>query len=161
MSYSPRIVANALIRKGKEHGEKLTHMKLQKLVFFLHGWGLALQGRPIISEQVEAWPYGPVVDALYHELKHHGSRPIEQYLVELDEESGQLKAFVPTLKDQRFWDLLEKVWDRYGSKSAIFLSEITHLPGTPWEQTRKSGGRMIPDELIASYFKGKLQQHAG
>jgi len=44
-------------------------MKLQKLVYYAHGWHLALNNEPLIDEQVECWQYGPVISSLFHEFK--------------------------------------------------------------------------------------------
>jgi uncharacterized phage-associated protein len=160
MPYSPRIVANALIRKALEHGEKLTHLKLQKLVFFLHGWHLATTGRPALEgENVEAWPYGPVVPSLYHELKHYGSRGIEGYLQEPDMRTGAITSYVPPPEDQHMWQLVDYVWRRYGRFSAIELSNMTHKPDSPWWRARAtSPSAPIPDESIRAHFVHELEE---
>lgn len=153
MAYSPRVVANALIRKAHEQGEKLTHMKLQKLVFFMHGWHLATTGKPLLeNEKVEAWPYGPVVPSLYHELKHFGSRGIEGYLQEPDFSTGQVVARIPGSEDSHFWRLVDFVWQRYGIFSAVALSDMTHQEGSPWWMSKSKNEKVIPDPVIWEYF---------
>ena len=47
-------------------------MKVQKLVYFAHGWHLGITKKPLINEQVEAWPYGAVIPSLYDYLKQWG-----------------------------------------------------------------------------------------
>lgn len=152
MAYSPRVVANALIRKALEQGEKLSHLKLQKLVFFAHGWHLATTGQPLIEDKVQAWPYGPVIPSLYHELKHFGSRGIESYLQEPDLKTGQLVALFPSPADQHAWYLIDYVWRRYGPIGAIDLSNMTHQQGSPWWAAREEGDTTIPQERIRDYF---------
>lgn len=152
MAYPPRVVANALIRKALEQGEKLTHMKLQKLVFFIHGWHLATTGKPLVDEQIEAWPYGPVVPSLYHELKHFGSQGIETYLQEPDFATGQVVARIPAAEDTHFWQLVDYVWQRYGIFSAGSLSDMTHQQDSPWWTVKNKGEKTIPDPVIWEYF---------
>ena len=54
----------------------LTPLKLQKLIYYAHGWHLAIRNAPLIDEVIEAWEYGPVVPNVYHEFKKFGNRPI-------------------------------------------------------------------------------------
>ena len=54
-------------------------MKMQKLVYLAHGWHLAIHDRPLISENFEAWPYGPVEEDLYHIFKPYRDAPITDY----------------------------------------------------------------------------------
>ena len=68
MTYDVRAVANFFLDQAQEEGQKLDHMKLQKLAYIAHGWHLAITGEPLFHERVEAWPYGPVIPDLYHEL---------------------------------------------------------------------------------------------
>lgn len=83
--FSPQAVANYLLDKARDDGELLTHMKLQKLVYIAHGWHLAVTGKPLLSDPVEAWQFGPVIRSLYHDLKHFGHEPI----------SGRLRDSIP------------------------------------------------------------------
>lgn len=160
MPYSPRVIANALIRKAQEHGEKLTHLKLQKLVFFAHGWHLAMTGKPLISDDIEAWPYGPVIPSLYHELKHYGSRGIEGYLVEPDKSTGELRALVPSPADIQAWQMIDYAWRRYGPHGAIDLSNMTHRAGSPWHLARAAGEDVIPSESIRAHFAQEAAEAA-
>ncbi len=61
MAFAARQVANWFIERAAQEGEYLTQLKLQKLVYMAHGWNLALLGKPLISENIEAWKWGPVI----------------------------------------------------------------------------------------------------
>lgn len=156
MQYSPRVVANALLRKSKERGVKLTHMKLQKLVFFMHAWSLALNDKLLLKERPAAWPYGPVFDTLYHDLKSFGSSPVDSFLKELNPTTGNVSAMIPSSTDDSFWKLLDRVWDRYGRFTAMQLSSLTHEVGGPWERARNELTGEIPDDWIKTHYKAKL-----
>lgn len=155
-SYKPTLVANAFLYKAKQEGAPLTHMKLQKLVFFMHAWSLALDNHSVVSEQPEAWQYGPVFETLYHSLKGNGSAQITEYLTMLNPATGQLQALVPTLDNKRFWALLQQVWNRYGGFSAIQLSALTHEAGSPWDLARQANRPLLDDGAVAAYYRSKL-----
>lgn len=136
-------------------------MKLQKLLYFAHGWHLALTSKPLISETIQAWNYGPVVESLYHDLKGYGygavTRPISDLV--LGEGAGFSFQFVePRVEDPDIKAFLGKILDAYGALSAIQLSNLTHLPDAPWAIVKEAAGGQIersltiPDELIASCF---------
>jgi uncharacterized phage-associated protein len=62
----------------------VTPLKIQKLVYCLHGWHLATRDSPVVGELFEAWPYGPVLSSIYHEFKKNGKNSIEEYAREID-----------------------------------------------------------------------------
>jgi uncharacterized phage-associated protein len=78
MTHNPIAIANYFIELAKF----ITPMKLQKLVYFAHGWCLALADKPLINEKIEAWQYGPVVSSLYREFKKYGNEGITSPAVE-------------------------------------------------------------------------------
>lgn len=143
-------VANWFITKAKESGESLTAMKLQKLIYYAHGWCLALYNVPLVEDQVQAWTYGPVFPRIYHLAKEYGSEPIDSLLY------GYLSA--PSIvqdSDPRI-PLLEKIWEVFGKYSASQLSRMTHEPGGPWDKISKANpgrkGMAIPEDLLTKYF---------
>lgn len=139
------IVANKFIELAKRDGKPQTNMQLQKLVYIAHGWSLALLGRPLIKELVEAWQWGPVIPSLYHNLSRYGSgvvdRPIPTF------QTGQLSP-----AEKR---LIESVWKNYGDLSGPQLSAMTHQGDTPWDKIMKMSGlrSVIPDHLIADHYR--------
>lgn len=154
--YSPSLIANAFLMKAREKGVPISHMKLQKLVFFLHAWGLALHGSSPVTERPEAWQYGPVFDTLYHELKGFGSNTINQYLVQMDPRTGERKPMVPQYEDAAFWLLLGQVWERYKDLSAMDLSALTHQAGGPWEAARRGNHGWLNDDDVRAYYGAQL-----
>src|SRR5215467_7486621 len=82
MAYPAKAVANEFLYLAKEERRPVTPMQLLKLVYFAHGWYLALTGERLIDERVEAWKYGPVVPSIYHEFKRFGNEPITEYATE-------------------------------------------------------------------------------
>lgn len=166
MAYPAKAVANEFLKLAKADGKPISPMKLLKLVYFAHGWFLAITDQPLIEERVEAWQYGPVIPVLYQEFKRFGNDPITARATDAPRyEGGKFISDIPYI-DVSACDpsaseakaLIEKVWKTYGSHSAGQLSSATHQPGTPWEQTYVQGQRslVISDEVIKGYYKKRM-----
>lgn len=56
--YKAKAAANYCLDLAEEEGKRLDPMQIQKLVYFAHGWYLALTGEPLVEEHPEAWAYG-------------------------------------------------------------------------------------------------------
>lgn len=157
MTYPVRHVANCFLQKDFADGKaSITPMKMQKLVYFLHGWHLAVTGKPAIADEFRAWQYGPVEENLYHMLKKHRGSPITAYLKE--ERAGEETAFVVAKSEEMFHKVLDMVWHKYGHFSAIQLSAMTHEKGTPWDEVYNHRDDLpaIPNAMIKEYFDRKI-----
>jgi uncharacterized phage-associated protein len=141
--HSAKQVANKLLELAKADGVALTPMQLMKLVYLCHGWMLGLYGRPLITDRIEAWTYGPVIPELYRLIKKYKSQPITEPL-DCD----------PAKFDEKELDLVTQVYKKYGRKSGIALSQLTHQPASPWSKVWSLGSRneSIPSDLIEDYF---------
>jgi uncharacterized phage-associated protein len=167
--YSPIAIANSLISIAQKHGKRVTQMQLQKLVYIAHGWYLAINGKPLINSQVQAWQYGPVIPELYQATKMYGTAPIEGLIgvssYSLFPEHDVSRLRVPDT-DTDTWQLLEVIWERYGELSAAQLSALTHQEGTPWSYTwnelegSKINGTDIPRDKIEEHFLALSRQRA-
>ena len=131
----------------------MTHMKVQKLVFFLHVWSLTLKEKSFVSERPAAWQYGPVFESLYHALKVYGPKEIGNYITV--PRDGKDVALVPAPQDTAFYDLLEQVWNRYAKFNALQLSTLTHESGGPWEKFSSTRSE-ISDQSIIDFYGSKL-----
>lgn len=177
MAYDAKAVANYFLECAERSGQKLDPLKLQKLVYFAHGWCLALTGQPLVADRVEAWAYGPVIRRLYGEFKHFGDGAITGRATEVTVERGatgpRVLTFTPTI-DACAEDadharvaraLLDRVWEVYGKFSGVQLSNMTHAADGPWQCTRKQnpGVRdpVIDDCDIREYFRKLLLPQPG
>ena len=162
--YQAAAVANFFVQRGLREGQPVDPMKLQKLIYFAHGWHLAIHGEPLIDERIEAWSYGPVVPSIYHAVKHHGSAPIDFPIFR----QGPGGPQAPAVADDRSRALLERIWDVYGKYSSVQLSRMSHDPDGPWSATWRDeamGGTVrgvdISDGRIEDYFVALGQPGAG
>ncbi len=153
MTFPVKHVANCILQRDFQDGvATLTPMKLQKLVYMLHGWHLAITDDPAIDGDFEAWPYGPVEEDLYHLFKSFKNRPISTYAYSWD--GDEKRAYVVAEQgNEEFYDILNFVIEKYMPFSAGQLSTMTHRPGTPWSITRDSGVEIIENDLIKRHFR--------
>lgn len=151
--YKPSWVANTFLLKAKEEGvTDVDPLKIQKLVYCMHGWKLATTGVPAVGEYFEAWPNGPVLANLYHKFKHYKWSPINEYVQDIDPTTGQMKALVVPTSDEQFFAVFNRVWDKYKGLSGKELSDLTHKPGTPWSLAREQGLQYIHNNDIQRHF---------
>lgn len=150
--HSARAIANSFLDIARKEGKQLTNMQLQKLVYFAHGWHLALTGEPLLTDSVRAWTFGPVIPPLYNSLKMFGNGLVTEPIKRKNPETGEISIVQEPLSDyeQR---LLQRIWQVYGQMTGSEMSYLTHQPGTPWEATwNKEKFSVIPDHLIQEHF---------
>ncbi|MEW9855898.1 Panacea domain-containing protein [Novosphingobium sp. M1R2S20] len=153
-------IANEFLAKAGSAG--LTQMQLQKLVYFAHGWTLAITGEPLTAEEPQAWNYGPVYSDLYDHTKYFGSKSIDRLLTPDDDDAARFflhqasglppykATLTPTEKD-----IIDRVWKRYGGLTGSRLSALTHQTKTPWSRVFAGGSgknRTIPNGMIKDHY---------
>src|SRR5579875_2343089 len=101
MAYDARAVANYFLDLAAKEGRPLDPMGIQKLVYFAHGWNLAIFGSPLIRQRVEAWDYGPVIADLYQAFREFGPNPITSPAkkFEFDPITGLVSESTPTISE--------------------------------------------------------------
>nr|DAL86599.1 MAG TPA: hypothetical protein [Caudoviricetes sp.] len=142
--YTARNIADWFIQRAIQDvntcgGEYITHLKLQKLLYFAQGSYSAMEGKPLFNEKIYAWSHGPVVKDLYPVYKDNKDHGIEDCnCVQIDKHTEAI---------------LEEVYRVFGKYSAWALSEITH-DQAPWKNTPINNE--IPLSLITKYFKENI-----
>ena len=157
--YDARQIANCLLDIGDRKGCALSHLALQKIVYFAHGLSYAKFGKPLILNKIEAWKNGPVVRELYFSFKSFGDRPIDgrATLMNFETRSKEVIAYEFPAEITAH---LEEVFSVYGPIPAWRLVGMTHREGTPWEKTtsaaeaRANVGMHIEEALIQAFFSG-------
>ena len=133
----------------RKAGDSITNLKLQKLVYYAQAWSVALLGRPLFEERVEAWAHGPVVDVVYQEYKQYGYDGLPR--------SRKRPRFTP---EERV--VLEDVLSVYGEHSAKFLETLTHSEqpwATAWgdRPAASRSRREIPLPLMREFYLGQYE----
>ena len=146
--HSAIAITDKLIRLSMESETPITPMQAQKLTYFCHAWMLGLGYGPLFHDAVESWQYGPVIRAVYHALKHYKDGPVARPVL------SEPEAFDPQ-EDA----VINVVWKQYGQIDGIRLSRMTHVPGSPWEQTycRDKRSNIIHNHIIRDYYAAMVQ----
>ncbi len=134
-------VAKYLIRLSYagEEPDGLTHLRLQKLLYYAQGWHLALTGRPLFLSRIEAWDHGPVARDLYSVFTHY-----ENAVIPLSEGDEPLTL---ATEEEVF---LRVLWEEYKRYSASALRQMTH-DERPWQEAfAKAGPRGLREHVAIS-----------
>ena len=162
---SAAAVANEFLALGDRDGIPIDQMKLQKLLYYAHAWHLAMNNKPLFDEDIEAWPWGPVVRDIYNETRSYGRGPITDPVSHLERVGRNALDWRFTkpkpIEDKPTRDFLEEVWKSHKAYSGVQLSNSTHATGEPWTIVKEQYGSLdrkptIPNSLIADVFKKKL-----
>lgn len=129
-----------------EVGDMISHLKLQKLLYYAQGFHIAITGKPLFEEQIVKWQYGPVVRDLYSKYKKYGAKGIEPPkdvdFSNIPEETKQI---------------LNEVYEVYGQFSALKLSDMTHAE-PPYNSVEIE--EEITHKILEDYFKEKINTAA-
>jgi uncharacterized phage-associated protein len=153
---NPISIANFFIEKAISSGKPLTNMQAVKLTYIAHGWYLGLTGQPLLDELAQAWKFGPVVPSVYEKFKLCGRNPITAPASQALN-SDTVNSY--SLSNDELVPFLDKIWETYGKYSGSALSDMTHRPGTPWDEVyNRQGGKenrdvYIPNDLIERHYK--------
>lgn len=119
--------------------DKITTMKLQKLVYYSQAWSVTLNDEPIFDEPIRAWSDGPVVRELF--LLHKGQWDID---------FGSLSIGDPEVLTPQQKDIVDRVIEKYGDLDAEDLSLKTHQED-PW----KHAADIISEYAMKNYYKNE------
>lgn len=113
------LLAKYIINKLIDKGLSISHLKLQKLIYFINAWHLAYFDRPLIKDDFQAWVHGPVSKKVWNHFKR------EAVLNDKLTQQEYTDCFECGMTaDQR--DLIDDVIEEYSGDSAYRLEKITH-----------------------------------
>jgi uncharacterized phage-associated protein len=155
----PNIVADWLIAWHGLHGDGITNLRLQKLMYYVQSWYIALNDdKPIFQEDFQAWIHGPVLPSQYHRFKEYGPSfiPVPAIPGSKDESGVDLPKI-----DSDISAHMEEVMEVYGTMTTWDLERLSHLED-PWIESR--GGISMDDicrttiakKSIGSYYRSLL-----
>jgi uncharacterized phage-associated protein len=142
-------VANYFIKKAQDEkvdegfSEGITHLRLQKILYFAQCACLAIYNKPLFNDEIQAWQYGPVINTVYQKLKVNRNKPlkiIEDYPIE-----GKINE-----EQEKF---LKGVWELFSKYSTTELVNITHRH-TPWKDAWNIKPKtVIKKDVLTNYYK--------
>jgi uncharacterized phage-associated protein len=136
------VVADQLLRLSRpDEGEALSNLKINKILYYVQGWALALYDQPIFNDSILAYKHGPVVSSVYKKFKSDMAIPVPLTSSEDSLTESQRK-------------LIRAVYTYYGKFSAWKLRDMTHEE-EPWVETDQS--TIISHERIKAFFRRELK----
>ena len=142
MAYKALDIANKIISKTDlEHGDTISNLKLQKMMYYQQGFHLAYFGTPLFDEDIVAWQYGPVVPSVYKEYKSCESNSI-----------STSKEGISLSDDEE--ELFNNVYEEYNQFSAVALMKMTHEE-SPWKTTEINS--VISRDKMMAFFKTQIE----
>lgn len=124
--YTALQIAKYFIKKSKPT-DRLTNLKLQKILYYAQGWYLANFKKPLFGDKIEAWKYGPAIRTIYQQFKNNGNAV-------LNDEVGEWEIKEIDKQTQKF---LDEVWNVYKKYSGSDLVSLTHKE-PPYIEARNS-----------------------
>jgi len=140
-------IANYFLRKGDaaKEDERLSNLKLQKLLYYAQCASLAETGHELFSDDIEAWQHGPVVKSVYDAFSAYESNAIP----------GP-RGTVPRL-DKKTKAMLDTVGQYFGQYSAWKLRELTHEEAS-WQAAYKNKrSKVLKLDAMAKDYRDRWQ----
>jgi len=144
MTTSAHTIAKFIVQESKT---PVSNLKLQKLLYYIQGWNLGIHGRPVFTEQIQAWIHGPVVPEIFQAYRQYKWTPI-------------IAEPEPVKVDKPISDHVIAILGAFGNLTAAQLEAISHQEA-PWIEARKGLDPKSPSRAIITHdsmkrFFGKL-----
>jgi len=142
------------LAEGEPETERVTHLRLQKLLYYAQAWHLMACGVPLFEDEIQAWQHGPVVAAAYPYFADYGDSPIAHH------EAADAAAL-----SDREKQLVDSVWRYYRRFSAAGLRAMTHQE-RPFREARRGieedapSQRRIELDTLRQFFSEQYERHA-
>lgn len=127
----------------------VTNLEINKILYVAHMVSLGRSGGsvPLVSENFQAWDYGPVLPNVYCKAKIFGNSPVQNIF--------QLYPDLANGDDAR---VLEETVNMLKNKSAGQLVAITHWEKGAWASHYVPGakGVVIPNQDIFDEYRNRV-----
>jgi uncharacterized phage-associated protein len=138
----------------------MSHLKLQKLLYYVQGYHLAYFETPLFNEDFEAWVHGPVCREVFNKVKEHSLLYNDlQFILESGDTPPDKKISEQLSADQL--DLINDVLTEYKDLTGLELENLTHQE-SPWLEARdgydigERCSQTISKQTMQEYFKTQL-----
>lgn len=162
--YSVRGLSNWILDLADRHGQSVTNMALNKLLYFAYEKTLVEKGLILTEAKIEAWDHGPVFREAYHAFKKHGDKDIKDRVSFYSVDTGNVEISTVAL-DSELEQFLEGVIAPLLPLSASRLRQMSHVEGGAWHKVwsyegHANPGMEISPELILITAKTQDDRHA-
>lgn len=147
-------VVDYIVLKADEGRANLNLLKLQKLLYYVQAWSLALRKERAFDARFQAWVHGPVCRSVFDRFKETHS------LYDLVNGSVIRDGFKAETLPETLRDHVDEVLETYAGYTGSQLEAMTHRE-EPWVRAR--GGKPAAqrcetelDENLMQNFYAKL-----
>ncbi|RYE90674.1 MAG: DUF4065 domain-containing protein [Cytophagaceae bacterium] len=139
----------------------MSHLKLQKLLYYCEGYHLAYFDTSLIPQDFQAWVHGPVCREVYNNLKNFSLLYVD---LAFDGQSNPALLIGSALSSEQ-QELLSDVFSELASWTGMQLENATHKE-LPWREARRGFGpadkcdQLISKETMKSFYKAELNVEA-
>lgn len=139
------LIVDYVITRAKigEAPVSLTHLKLQKMIYYIQAWSLGIKKKKMFDEAFEAWIHGPVCRKVYDRFAASKNIYSEITLADRQEE-GNFEQICDT--DSQFIDY---ILENYLGFSGAELEEMSHQE-RPWQEARRNLGKFERSNNVIS-----------
>jgi uncharacterized phage-associated protein len=139
-----RVASKKMVDENVPEG--ITHLKLQKMLYFAQAVYLSLYNKTLFNEEIQAWQYGPVIKEVYSKYSRNKNKSLTT------------QDLTHEIKDTKIAEFLKSVWDLFGKYSAFELINISHSHA-PWKDAYVEGKKdiIIEKAVIRDYYKGLFE----
>lgn len=144
-------ITEYLIYKGVKGGDFVTNKRIQKLLYYIQAWHLAINKEPIFEDKIEAWIHGPAIRSVYEEYKSYVANPIDK--ISNENIMSELEKDVI--------EFVDRIVAAYSKYDTATLEYMTHAED-PWQKARKglelneSSNNEITQESMRDYYTARL-----
>jgi uncharacterized phage-associated protein len=159
--YEARKICNFILAHYDAREFDLTNLRLNKLLYFIHGYSFAERREGLIRNHFEAWKLGPVIRPVYDTFKVYGEGMIKGPAKYIDYSSGENKAVPYGDISTTDADIIVRTFEAHAKYSTNELVALCHTPGGPWDVVFRAWSAdqrlspRIPNELIRDHFAGE------
>ena len=162
-SFTSLQLANSILETTIAKRIDISLLKLMKLSYITVGYCLYFDFDPI-SEDIEAWKWGPVIPSLWGYFREYGiDGNITKLAKDIDRETGE--TITPSIEIRKNETtemasaIVYHVIEKYKKQTGWDLVEKTHKEYTPWFNVYKKNKKniIIPKDKIQKYYKQFLK----
>lgn len=155
--YNAHDIARYAVNYINMHGECVSNLKLQKILYYVQAAFLVEKNKPCFYQDIVNWQHGPVVPGVYHSFAKYGDSPILYIgsVSTLEYKDGRFAfrdhALTAYKISQEDILLINKVLDGLMCYDAWFLAART-MEEEPWVELGTNYNSIILPIRIRDYF---------
>lgn len=140
-------------------GGAMSHLKLQKVLYYIQAYHLAYFNLPLIEDDFQAWVHGPVSRKVFNNVRDLSVLYDEIHYFQAEGEEHIEKKMAHLVKDQL--ELIDEIILEYGALSGIQLESLTHSE-SPWINARRGFGasqrceEIISKDVMRTFYKKEI-----